>query len=101
VGFILSQDRPQMPLAEDQHPVGDLRPGREHKPFRIGIRSRAPGRDFHGLDADARQERLEGRGELPGSVADQEPEIRGAIAEIHQEAADLLGGPRPVRVPDL
>jgi hypothetical protein len=24
VGFILSQDRPQMPLAEDQHPVGDL-----------------------------------------------------------------------------
>ena len=26
-----------MPLAEDQHPVGDLGPGREHEPFRIGI----------------------------------------------------------------
>jgi hypothetical protein len=24
-----------MPLAEDQHPVGDLSPGGEHEPFRI------------------------------------------------------------------
>jgi len=31
-----------MPLAEDQHPVGDLGPGREREPFRIGIRARAP-----------------------------------------------------------
>ena len=37
-------------------------------------------------------------GELPGAVADQEPEVRGAVAEVHQEVADLLGGPRPVRV---
>jgi hypothetical protein len=72
VGPILSRDRPQMPLAEDQHPVGDLSPGREHEPFRIGTRSRALGRDFHGLDSAASQERVEGRGELPGSVADQE-----------------------------
>ena len=27
VGYILGQDRPQMSLAEDQHPVSDLRPG--------------------------------------------------------------------------
>jgi hypothetical protein len=39
-----------------------------------------------------------GFGELPGSVADQEPEVRGAVAEVHQEIADLLRGPRPVRV---
>jgi len=55
-------------------------------------------RDLHGLDASASQERIEGRSELPGSVADQEPEIRGAIAEIDQEVADLLCGPRPVRI---
>ena len=30
VGLVLGQDRPQMPLAEDQHPVGDLGPGGEH-----------------------------------------------------------------------
>jgi hypothetical protein len=34
----------------------------------------------------------------PGPVAGQEPEACGAVAEIHQEIADLLGGPRPVRV---
>ena len=73
MGLVLDQDRPQMPLAEDQHPVGDLGPGCEHEPFRISIRSRAPGRDLHGLDAGASQERVEGRAELPGPVADQEP----------------------------
>jgi hypothetical protein len=30
--------------------------------------------------------------------SDQEPEACGAVVEIHQEIADLLGGPRPVRV---
>ena len=33
MGLVLGQDRPQMTLAEDQHPVGDLRPGREHEPW--------------------------------------------------------------------
>jgi hypothetical protein len=37
VGLVLGQDRPQMPLAEDQHPVGDLRPGGEHESFRISV----------------------------------------------------------------
>jgi hypothetical protein len=32
------------------------------------------------------------------AAADQEPEVRGAIAEVHHEVADLLGGLRPVRV---
>jgi hypothetical protein len=40
----------------------------------------------------------EGHGALPGPVAEQEPEARGAPAEVHQKIADLLGGPRPVRV---
>ena len=57
-----------------------------------------PGRDLHGLDARADQNRVERRGELPGPVADQEPEACGAVAGIHQEIADLLGGPGPVRV---
>jgi hypothetical protein len=34
---ILGHDQPQMPLAEDQHPVGDLGPGGKHEPFRIGV----------------------------------------------------------------
>jgi hypothetical protein len=37
MGLVLGQDRPQMPLAKDQHPVSGLHPGREHEPFRIGV----------------------------------------------------------------
>ena len=37
MALVLGQDRPQMPFAEDQHPVGDLRPGGEHEPFRISV----------------------------------------------------------------
>ena len=29
-------------LAEDQHPVGDLRPGREHEPFRMAVKQIMP-----------------------------------------------------------
>ncbi len=35
VGLVLGQDRTQMPLAEDQYPVSDLRPRGEHEPWRI------------------------------------------------------------------
>jgi hypothetical protein len=37
--LILGQDRPQMPLAEDEHPVGDLGTGGEHEPFRVSVRA--------------------------------------------------------------
>ena len=30
MALVLGQDRPQVPLAEDEHPVGDLGPGGEH-----------------------------------------------------------------------
>jgi hypothetical protein len=73
MGLVLGQDRPQMPLAEDQHPVGDLGPGGEHEPFRVSVRARAPGRGLHGFDTGIGQDGVERRGELPGSVADQEP----------------------------
>jgi hypothetical protein len=85
-------------LAEDQHPVGDLCPGREYEPFRISVRGRASGRDFRCLDAGAGQGRIERFGELPGAVADQEPVARCAVTEVHQEIPDLLGCPRAVRV---
>ena len=46
VALILGQDRLQMSLAEDQHPVGDLGPGGEHESFRVSIRARASGGIF-------------------------------------------------------
>jgi hypothetical protein len=44
VGLVLGQVRPQMPPAEDQHPVGDFLPGGEHEPFSISV---APHRQLH------------------------------------------------------
>ena len=44
MALVLSQDRPQVPFAEDQHPVGDLRPGGEDEPFRMSV---GPRRQLH------------------------------------------------------
>ena len=44
-----------MPCAEDEHPIGDFRPGGEHEPFRISVREGAPG----------------GRGPRPGRLPDR------------------------------
>jgi hypothetical protein len=38
VGLLPSQDRLQVAVTEDQHPVGDLRPGGEHESFCVGVR---------------------------------------------------------------
>ena len=96
--LVLGHHDAQVSFAEDQHPVGNLRPGGEHKPFGIRVRPRAPGRDLHRLDACAREDRVERCSELPSAVADQEPEVRGPVTEVHQEIPDLLRAPRRVRV---
>jgi hypothetical protein len=82
---VLGENRPQVPFAEDQHPVGDLGPGGEDEPFGVSVRARTAGRDLRCRDAGAGQGRAGGAGELPGPVADQEPEVLGVIAEVHQE----------------
>jgi hypothetical protein len=60
--------------------------------------ARVSGRDFHGLDAGGGEDRVERLRELPGAVADQEPEVRGAVSEVDQEVAGLLGGPRSIGI---
>jgi hypothetical protein len=54
VSLVLGQDQQQMPLAEDQHPVGNLGPGGEHEPFRIRVRMRAGGIFTASIPASAR-----------------------------------------------
>ncbi len=66
VSLVLGQDRPEVPFAEDEHPVGELGPGGEYEPFRVSVRARAAGRDLHGLDAGRGEDCVQGRGELPG-----------------------------------
>ena len=50
VGLILGKDQPQVSFAEDQYPVGDLRPGGEHEPFGVGVRAWASGRELVPLE---------------------------------------------------
>jgi hypothetical protein len=45
-GLVLGHPDVQVLFTEDQHPVGHLRPGGEHKPSGISVRPRAPGRIF-------------------------------------------------------
>src|ERR1019366_3761433 len=77
--------------------VTSVRAG-EHEPLRNSARPRTSGRDLHWLDTGAGQRRIERIGELSSPVADQEPEVRGAVTEVHQEVTDLLHSPRAVRV---
>jgi hypothetical protein len=96
VGGIPGKHLAQMPLAEDQHPVGDLGPHCQDEPFGEAVRPRTARRDLDHLDARVRQDRVELCRELTGPVADEEPESGGAFAEVHQQVAGLLGGPAPV-----
>src|SRR5712691_7588512 len=84
VGLVFGQDRPQVPFAEDEHPVGDLRACGQDESFGESVRARAPRRDLYGPYPGTGQDSIERRGELPGAVADQEPEVRGVLAEVHQ-----------------
>ena len=51
--------------------------------------------DWGAEDADvgAGEHGVEGGGELGIAVADQEPELLGAVAEVDQQVAGLLGDP--------
>ena len=79
MGLVLGHHDAQVAFAEDQDPVGDLGPGGEPEPLRVSVRARTSGRDLHRPDTRAGQDRVERIGELPGAVADQELEVRGAI----------------------
>jgi hypothetical protein len=82
MGLMLGQDRPQMPFAEVEHPLGDLGPAvstnRSAKRSRVGC-----GRVLHNLHIGIGQDRVKRCGELPGPVTDQEPEVRpGYLPEL-------------------
>ena len=64
----------------------------------IAVRSRTLSWNLDGGDAGPGQGAVEGGGGLAGTVADEEPEGLGAVVEVHQQVAGLLGGPGSGRV---
>jgi hypothetical protein len=87
-----------VPPTADQHAVGEFGSDGAHEPFGEAVRSRTPSRNPDHGDAHIGQDSVERGGELAGPVSDEEPELGGALAEIHYEVADLLGGPSAVGV---
>ena len=63
------------------------------EPFRDRVRSRCTDRGSDDLDVVGSEHGVEGRGELAVSVADQESEPVGAVAEFPEQVAGLLGDP--------
>jgi hypothetical protein len=88
----------QMPLAQDQHAVGELGSHGANEPFGVTVRPGAPRRDLHGRDVDVSQDGSERGRELACPVADDKPELVDLITEVHHEVADLLRGPPAVRI---
>ena len=80
VGGVTGKDPVQMPLAEDQHPVGGLCTDRQHEAFGEAVGAWTPRRDLDHLDARVRQDRIERRRELTGPIAYEEPEPAGVLA---------------------
>nr|WP_222849141.1 hypothetical protein [Trebonia kvetii] len=95
---ILGQHLPQVLLAEDEHVVQALAAQRPYEPFREGVRPRRPDGRLDHPHAVAGEDVVECRGELAVPVADQESELPGPLAEVHQEVAGLLDGPGPGRM---
>ena len=87
-----------MALSEDQHSVGQLGSDGPDEAFGVCVGLRAAGRDLDDLDSGVGEHGVEGGGELSGPIADQEPEVGRAGAEVGDEVAGLLGGPGAVGV---
>ena len=93
---VLAEHRPQVPLAVDQHPVGALCSCAAYPSLGNRVRARGPRRRLHYRHALAGEDCVESAGELAVTVPDQEAEAAGPGAEIHDQVAGLLGGPRTV-----
>lgn len=95
---VLRERRMQMLFTEDQQSVGEFGSDGAHEPFGKAVRPQAARGSLDYADADIGEVRIERGGELAGPVPDEEPEFGEAIAEVPQQVAGLLSGPRPVRV---
>ena len=95
---VLGERQTQVPLTEDQYAVGEFGSDGADEPLGETVRLRAARRNPDYLDAHIGEDGVEGCGELASPVANEDPELGHAIAEIHHEVADLLGGPSAIGV---
>jgi len=75
----------------DQKVVEAFAAQRADEAFGDRIRAWCPDRAADDADVGAGEDRVEAGGELAVAVADQEPELVGLLAEVHERVAGLLG----------
>jgi hypothetical protein len=98
VANVFREHQTQVPLTEDQHMFGQFGWEGAEEPFGETVRSRTARRNPDYRDAHIGEDGVEGCGELAGPVADEDLELGEVIAEIHDEGADVLGGPSALGV---
>ena len=96
VGGVLGQHAAEVPLAEDQHAVGDLGADGQDEALGKAVCPRTARRGLDHVDAGIGPDRVERGRELSGPIADEEPEPGGIVAEVDDEVAGLLRRPRSV-----
>jgi hypothetical protein len=78
---VLGQHPPQLPTADDQHPVQQLPPDGAHPPLGVGVGPRRPHRRAQHPDPLGHEDRVECGGELRISIPDEKPELADAVLQ--------------------
>src|SRR5262245_27869814 len=92
---VLLQDDVEVSGSGDQEVVEAFPAQGADEPFRDRVRPWCSYRGADDADVGGGEYGVERGGELAVSVADQEPELVGAVAEVHEQVAGLLGDPVP------
>jgi hypothetical protein len=95
---VLAQHSGEMALSCDQDVVEAFPAQCPDEAFGDRVRPRCSDWGADDPDIGTSEDGVECGGELTVPVTDQEPEPIGAIAEVHQQVAGLLGHPGPGRV---
>jgi hypothetical protein len=78
---ILGQHPPQLPAADDQHPVQQLPPDGAHPPLCVGVGLWRPYRRAQHPDPLGREDRIERGGELRVPISDEPSELADAVLQ--------------------
>jgi hypothetical protein len=70
-----------------------IRPDLAHPTLREGVRLRCSRRNLQHLDLRGGDYRVEGGSEIGIPIPDEEPEVNGALVEVHQQVPGGLGDP--------
>ena len=94
MGLVLAQDPPQVVLIPDESAVKKLVPASPDPAFGDRVHARRPDVAEHGPDPRISEDRVERSSVVRAAIANHELDPVRLLAEVHDQVAGLLGGPR-------